>query len=136
MEASELRIGNLIAHNWVNRKGNTIDYIKVMCIFENRAFVDSNIPSEYEGIQDEYLRPIPLTEEWIIKFGAIKHEADGCIWYLLPDSYIEIRYFRDKSNNNSGWILFDKEDEMKAMKHVHQLQNLYFALTGIELKFN
>jgi hypothetical protein len=69
---------------------------------------------------DDAYRPIPLTEEWLLKFGFEitnnfqtkdrfqTHKQDGIIWFEY--GYISIE-----------------------LKYVHQLQNLYFALTGEEL---
>ena len=64
--------------------------------------------------------PIPLTEEWLIKFGFIK------VWNnyrLKPLGYlIDNRLITVGSNY------------LRHIKYVHQLQNLYFALTGEELQ--
>ena len=71
--------------------------------------------------------PIPLTEEWLIKFGF---DFDGYCSYWKS----EIELTKDtmdehfQSFNNVGSGLCQKE-----IKYVNQLQNLYFALTGEEL---
>ena len=73
--------------------------------------------------------PIPLTEEWLVKFGF--EEIDGFLTLDLG-SFSGARFifwYGDVLN------LFCKSDMMlsKQIKYVHQLQNLYFALTGEEL---
>ena len=64
--------------------------------------------------------PIPLTEEWLLKFGFKKISEIG-----------------DYSNGNMTVILAISNKiytlKRKRINHVHQLQNLYFALTGEEL---
>ena len=110
MKANELRIGNLI--NW-----DTVDS-----------------PSYFELKHFKYLdriKPIPLTEEWLLKFGF---ERDGKYDFELKVNGI---YFRgmcdDRQPINTSISIFNLPDCAIKVKQVHQLQNLYFALTGQEL---
>ena len=76
-----------------------------------------------------YGKMIPLTEEWLIKFFNI-HRRNGNNWL-----------FDFSENFTCMWdgerILIEEYSEgefpLKHIKYVHQLQNLYFALTGQEL---
>ena len=83
------------------------------------------------------LRPIPLTEDWLLKFGFnFAHST----WYVkstyLGDisslEYINFCIQQKKVTIDDGY------DEMTLcnINYVHQLQNLYFALTGEELIIN
>ena len=122
MEAKELRIGNWIKctkNNCLNKKGDfIIDEYEMVKILEHGQ---------------QFLEPIPLTYEWLLKFGfewcneydSYKKEAEEKTYYvtLWRSGFIEL--FIKENNFCSGTIPF---------KHVHQLQNLYFALTGEELK--
>lgn len=86
----------------------------------------------------EYLEPIPVTEEWLDKFGfytktkypnghitspccdyAIRHNERLNSWYWFNHSEV---------NGTVDWI------RTFHIKHIHQIQNLYFALTGEELE--
>ncbi len=73
---------------------------------------------EYEKIQ-----PIPLTEEILLKFGF---EKKGDFWFVKSGIKIE--------NRNNGFSYFRYLNEIKILS-VHQLQNLFFSLTGEELTF-
>jgi hypothetical protein len=64
------------------------------------------------------IKPIPLTEEWLLKFGF-----DG--WDL--GKYTLIR------TNGNFFITGHKGPIAQNIFFVHQLQNLYFALTNEEL---
>ena len=67
------------------------------------------------------IKPIPLTEEWLLKFGFIK----SVVFYMKGAMNIE---FIDNG------CLFGLDGEYEVfIQHVHQLQNLYFALTNEEL---
>lgn len=89
---------------------------------------------------NEFINPIPLTEEWLLKFGFMHDCAtpDINFWIDMITHYLELRDFRDE------WYptycqLPEMPNErtqrcgMNAIKYAHQLQNLYFALTGTEL---
>lgn len=134
---NELRIGN-----WVQYKDGDVSVIEAMpskdvvCI---SGLTDSSINGIYEL---RFLQPIKLTEEWLIKFGFEKDENE----FTLPKfkgfikSYYDIcvRCSKDfcdlvltenLGNNETYSIILPQK-----LKYIHQLQNLYFALTGLELE--
>ena len=126
MKANELRIGNLIHHN--NDGINEVVEIKSIGY---KAEGYSGYYLTYKGgsstleslFGDDYLNtPIPLTEEWLVKFGY-KYKSYG---------YGEEEW---KQWSFKGYSLngFTCNTSGVNIKYVHQLQNLYFALTGEEL---
>jgi len=62
MKAEDLRIGNLVYPDMSYPEPVTV------CA---KDFEDTT-----------YLKPIPLTEEWLLKFGFVEHPLD---WYRLKD---------------------------------------------------
>jgi hypothetical protein len=130
LTASELRIGNRV------KRGN--DIVEVNLISENE-FGLKNINSMYPITICE-LEPIPLTEEWLLKFGfevknfdynIIISECGVVSMQLIPQD--------EKCSSFSVCVIQSDEDELDSyvflsdIKNVHQLQNLYFALTNKEL---
>lgn len=137
MEANELRIGNLV--------------------------ITKNMPVEIEEIRIEtvrccfgefpinYIEPILITEEWLLKFGFVKenkretkHHSNFysmCVYdYKYSFAYDDFRNdwgfyhsytdaLNDSDNNKFDFISC-------GIKYVHQLQNLVFALSGKELEIN
>ena len=96
-------------------------------------FIQYDEPEEFDG--DFYhlsdIKFIPLTEEWLLKFGFIKK----------IDAYFYNDYCIEDIHNGETWVISEFDyirDEFTAIgrgiNYVHQLQNLYFALTGEELK--
>lgn len=74
---------------------------------------------------------IPLTEEWLLKFGF---EKTGVFWFSkkvwINELNINIKHRAYTIGSvNGDEALFECEN----IDYVHQLQNLYFALTGEEL---
>lgn len=63
----------------------------------------------------EKFKPIPLTEEWLLKLNAPKHLAG---FELITHG--RIRYSNDYGENLNA-------------DYVHELQNLVFAINGEEL---
>lgn len=122
MESKELRIGNYV---WSTDGyfGQIEDQITEI---EYKRVGTTHSKTPYLPIEN--VEPILLTEEWLLKFGFEK-----C------DSYFEQGYSlgKYKSFSNSlgeiNFCLFDFGDWYQPIKFVHQLQNLYFALTGEEL---
>lgn len=136
MKALELRIGN-----WLTGGAETAIkgdfqvegwHINAMVAFEKTAkrFVD--------------WQPIPLTEEWLKKFGFTKQGELNYTryWHKNPDALFSFgNYARSNDDPESKPTLKARckdgqtnQVSIASLKYVHQLQNLYFALTGEELK--
>jgi len=73
--------------------------------------------------------PIPLTEEWLLRFGFIRKYVSHTP-YILNDISI---YPTDANFYNIVYYKGVKIDDI-ILKSVSQLQNLYFSLTNNELK--
>jgi hypothetical protein len=132
MKASELRIGNLVEYAINDTFKDRKPYYG-KCVFQVVTILNDSIKIDlgHEAIQrvlfdDPKLKPIPLTEEWVVKFGGIKR-PNGI-------KHIDIGDFT-LLETEGGFIVWHKGHSLgRIFKHVYQLQNLYFALTGEELK--
>ena len=114
IKTNELRIGNLVFLN---------DKQKVWKILEGFD-ID-------EMTENSTVDPIVLTEEWLSKAGFEKSFTND-FWYSIKigDKRLLV--------STLGNIEIEKWDRTMIAfpdicKYVHQLQNLYFALTGNEL---
>lgn len=133
INANELRIGN-----WV-KGGDILLRIKS---------INHNIVSHTE-YGDEcifYLSeiyPIPLTEEILLKCGAIYDSSNGTYWFnISPLFYIElIPQYDNKYDIIVVYIDTTTQTEDRTrfvieVNSLHDLQNLWFALTEKELEIN
>lgn len=115
MEAKELRIGN-----WINYLGSGEVQIK-----DAKALFNSMEQFNYPHPK---VTPIPLTEEWLIEFSfhscKSSNEEDEVIDYWKNILYFDMA---------KGLIRISGIETHIEIEYVHQLQNLYFALTGEEL---
>jgi hypothetical protein len=105
---------------------------------------------EYNIYFDRDYSPVPLSEEWLLKFGFELYDylpndemSDNPDFiYLSYKMELEgKRYYYTMTNTEfDDWqfcIKVEWAEEMliASCQYVHQLQNLYFALTGTELQF-
>jgi hypothetical protein len=108
MKAQELRIGNWFIptmFNGVELEERPISAMEFLALSEN----------------PNWGKPIPLTEERLLKFGFEKDVTEYNTCWFLNHVYI---WFVDGEYINELDL---------PIKYVHQLQNLYFALKGEEL---
>lgn len=125
MKANELRIGNYVQYKYGNIE--VVSEIKTECLSLERELVQTKY---------EWVTGIPLTHEILEKCGFIKHR-------VLLYTYFELRPVTGGINirfEDNEILLFIESDEgrdrLLHIKSLHSLQNLYFALTGEELKIN
>jgi len=121
VNAEDLRIGNL-----VYKKGKCIT-VRNICDIGINFEVDTygHCDQIYWTLYNE-ISPIGITEEWLKKFGFFKYNS---AWVLKEPTTNMLEF------NFSIWEDFSyNTGEIKPpLEFVHQLQNLYFTLTGAEL---
>lgn len=114
LRAEELRL-----KNWIARGGNGEYY---------QATAET-----ISDLENGHIKPtgIPLTEEWLEKFG-----------FKITDGHNNIRLYAREQEDNVNFVLTDyRKPKLEGIRfnahyvfeYVHQLQNLYFALTSKEL---
>ena len=131
MKASELRIGNLI-FDYAGRQITIkkIDFPSEILIY----FIGCEENHSEYNLND--IKPIRLTEEWLMKFGFKKKKyPNPRVWsYMYDFGFLSLRYHYFGLKNNRNYLISATECRWdNDIKYVHQLQNLYFALTGEEL---
>lgn len=136
MKANELRILNYVkSNNPIYRKDEFGKYLNILAINDDSATVtviENNKPIGYTfGQLYKYIEPIHLTEEILLKCGAWTSEWDNNSSYRIE---ITIDYVLVINLELNTCQLGDLD--LKPIKYLHQLQNLYFALTGEELTIN
>lgn len=130
MKAPELRIGNLIEaispSSWLYHAGQ----IQVEEITQFGVNLSSGDHTVYEW---DNIRPIPLTEEWLTQF-AFEKDEDGFFILEIGRKSFSI------SPNEDNHVVYRHDIGLSytsihnGLEYVHQLQNLYYALTGEELQ--
>jgi hypothetical protein len=114
MKRTELRIGNL-----VERNGKIHEVSSIHADDTIRLFVKNGNYS-FGCFTLKEINPMPLTEEWLLKFG-----------FEITDNFQTKDRFQ--THKQDGIIWFEYGYIVVELNYVHQLQNLYFSLTGEEL---
>lgn len=139
---NELRIGNYVLTGFMNPSPSGLqkcfNKCEVKSIGIEKVIVTEKIGRKgLEKHNYENLKPIPLTEECLLKFGF---EEDG-VWVHKIKNITHNRMIGiDLVNNHIFLSQFDTHNKFRDVfvvkcDYVHQLQNLYFALTNEELTF-
>jgi hypothetical protein len=128
MKASELRIGNLVycpIMDGINKN----DIYKVKVIFDDAVKIDIGLNAiqqlSLNGVKGSDVNPIKLTEDIVIDLGLKPVELENGEWFYQDSKF--------RLNKNYSGFYYSKN---LGIKYVHQLQNLYFALTNEELKLD
>jgi len=132
MKAQDLRIGNLVLDD-----ENIIVQIRMVL---DRSFKDYDVGTDIlfskkgnnETLFYGIIKPIPLTVEWLKKFGFIK-QSDKLYFLPMPEIKAEIHFEKHNYGNvitlQSSVGMFIPQD----INYVHELQNLYHSLIREEL---
>lgn len=122
MKANELRLGNLV-YRFEEDEGFFIEKVTHYQI-EELQIIEEDSSLWNDGF---YLTEIPLTKEWLLKFGFIANQYND-EFELYP-----LMFDCEYTDHREWNISYDGHPLSTEIQHVHQLQNLYFALTGEEL---
>jgi hypothetical protein len=127
MRANELRIGNQIEYYVFDEFGKPQqEWVGGYVDIEDLKWLD-----QHPG--DKHYRPIKLTEDILIRFGFYEttkeHYVSGLYTLNKPDGF----YINKETMCYCDIDYEGTTNDRIKIQYVHQLQNLYFALTGKEL---
>ena len=131
METKELRLGNIV--NYLN--GSSWLQGKVTSIGESRCVVET------VSVKAINMQGIVITDEWLLKLGFIEREdtiEEGYPTYWPLQGNGRFRIYYSDFNQKFNFDVFDFKsgdcvERILTIDHIHQLQNLFFNLTGEEL---
>jgi len=114
MKASELRIGNLLEFS------NGIQPTKTVTV-GRRFFSSASIETEDGDFEITcYYKPIPLTEEWLEKFGFEKHQNNVFTLGRFEVHFVSSSFYFRSYN-------------IVRVNFVHELQNAFYIQKRLEL---
>lgn len=133
----DFRIGNYLR----SKEWGGIGQLEGIEVLDNRIdFKTKGYVHSLEEGQYFDLEPILLTKEWILRFGFKEYGNAYSIdaWSPgHPSQRFDIDWREDKGITCKSRYQADSDYFlMRHVKHVHQLQNLYYALSGDELKLD
>lgn len=127
--ANDLRIGNWVKNNYDIGNNNSRDEQVDIHLLED-------ILHDYANV----FEPIPITPELLEKCGWVRYKGsdnDYTVWQK-EEWYLELDWRRQQNGFDLMIECISNTHEFETIvmgiKHLHQLQNLFFALTGNELE--
>jgi hypothetical protein len=133
MQSKDLRIGN-----YIDYPDSNIGISKI------HHFGFDHLSRQYlvDGFDIDDFLPIPITKVWLLNFGFedIDLQMSGSNWLVKNHRTQWKKQFRISFHEQLKVWNFTIECvspptlSLCEIKYVHQLQNLYFALTGEELE--
>jgi len=166
IQGKDLRVGNLVNFNNEIRTIYTISHRNQFDGKNDRVQLNhkSNIclvdPDADNHYSDSDLNGIPITKEWLFKFGFTDDTPEYCkdnsnsYWqgrynYVFMGKCAEAKYFRIYRNPETDWnkkdirgyklgewMYYACQYWVVSIEYVHQLQNTFFILTGEELNLD
>lgn len=130
IEPTELRIGNCV------QRENEVIVVDAIVEFEINVWFSEEYDNEERlrgwsksnGFSCADINGIPLTEEWLLKLGFHNRYPEYYSIEIEEKRYLDF-FMKDNMASILGVVLTNNNE----IRHVHQLQNLYFALMGQEL---
>jgi hypothetical protein len=123
IQSNELRIGDIVLRaKWLQKSYTLPNEWEYDQITVSHNDITACV------VKPESFNPIPLTPEILEKCGFEKD---------IDDMYLETKHILFVSYNDDEFVHCKNTalDTLVSIKYLHQLQNLYFALTGEELTF-
>ena len=125
MNAKDFRIGNLINYKMVDKFDERKEWLEISEI----DYDDLRIFGIKNEMNQDY-QLIPLTEDWLGKFGFVK--IDHHRFKIQPSQF---GWYYTYSIHDNAFRMYVEDSVLclNTIFNVHEIQNLYFTLTGAEL---
>ena len=132
MKLQDLRIGNYVVYEATTHIVSAIGRSGVYSwwVKDGEPVIEYRLlDADGKQVEDPYFdqisnyEPMPITEEWLLKFGFENWDKNK---WVDSNSVLTI------SKNDDNFLCLINQRDVDIL-YVHQLQNLYFALTGKEL---
>lgn len=125
MKSNEIRVGNIICFEATAHVVREIHREIVLHTWAPSG--GARYYSPYEEIDG-----FPLMLDWIPKLGFILREK---VWVFQPPLE-NIGWRLSPSIVEDVWTLSRGDNEIALVRYIHEVQNIYFALTGEEIKID
>ena len=156
MNENELRIGNIVLVSNEQCHPQLKDVLMKVTSIQHRhdlpeysVRIERVVKDKFDVNVDygqlmRFIKPIPLTEELLLKCGFTF--SNLYLAYIHDELWVEIKqndgkgYWRIESDNgeyDNKWYLTSEAEytvSEKPIEYLHQLQNLYYGLTGDDLE--
>jgi hypothetical protein len=129
MKAEDLRVGN-----YINYEQTTHELVSLNKDYCSSIWLrDKNKIKLLTNHSYKSIKPIPLTEQWLIDFGYEYSEGREIESSGFEEWYKDGVFLGNYNNEHYIIEMFDQYGINTPIKHVHQLQNIHYFSTNKEL---
>lgn len=125
IKAVDIMIGNYIRDIWSDN-----GFFKVTEIRKDKVYYGNCFKAKYED-----LRPIPLTEDILLKAGFRKRKMSGYDTHFIYSLFIGGETIGITAIYNADFSIM-LHGVARGVKYLHRLQNIIKIITGNELEIN
>lgn len=133
IDVSQMRRGNILAASIMQPKTHIV--VESVPNGINDYMVEVKHDGYHSVISIEHLEYVPITEEWLLRFG-FKPSFGIYLSLIIPNQSWGWSIISNKEKTLVRLKVNDDYELDMEFKYVHSLQNLYFALKETELEIN
>lgn len=142
MKSSDLKIGNIIGLQFINRRPQQDNTVKTDMFLEPctvNEIKESSVNISDLGrnmrviVQYEYVKPIPITAEWLERLGFSFNRSVAVFDEFQKENIVYMIWKNGRKDLGLDTNVVSYGNKHIKCQFVHQLQNLYYALCGEEL---
>lgn len=139
MKANELRIGNYVNVPRKEQSPFRVDYFDNVKVYQDNGTYEctpiGEIPMHPLTWDLADIEGIPLTPEILEKCGFEEEITQDIMYHHHSGFFFFELWDKENRRSNGYWLKFLNKFDLE-IKYLHQLQNLYFAISGQELEVN
>lgn len=138
INANELRIGNWIGFKYTHKGNEIIRHVRVIEIEEDMIINQDGGVRLSLILSGDNAIPIPLTPEILQKAGFKWNKGKKNLELFIRDRqdeniFITVHLSTPFDRTDCVYLYCQDGEPVARTEYLHQLQNIYFALTGSEL---
>ena len=121
-----------IQENYFYRLDNLKDVKVIWKKYDKANILEIGIDYPTAIVDLDRLSGIPITKEWLLKFGFFIVKANGLIEATLPN----FRFTLNKVKDYNGFFFCENENVLMNIDYVHEIQDLFSAFLKRDLVFS
>ena len=121
-----------IQENYFYKLDNLKDVKVIWKKYDKANVLEIGIEHPTAIVDLDRLSGIPITKEWLLKFGFFIVKANGLIEATLPN----FRFTLNQIKDYNGFFFCENENVLMNIDYVHEIQDLFSAFLKRDLVFS
>lgn len=121
-----------IQENYFYKLDNLKDVKVIWKKYDKANVLEIGIEHPTAIVDLDRLSGIPITKEWLLKFGFFIVKANGLIEATLPN----FRFTLNQVKDYNGFLFCENENVLMNIDYVHEIQDLFSVFLKSDLVFS